>query len=525
MMEKISREPLSTSASFSTSSSPPLSASFSPSKPHSLRRRLLAFLVLAITFFAVLQGAGAYRAAVRQADQLFDQHLLQTAHAMRPGGPPPQWNEEPGSNLPEFEIQIWGPDGVQLFRSPRSGLPQSAVLGFSDVTVRGTSYRVYTVQTPAQTVQIAQDVSARNAQARAMALRAVLPVALMAPLLMFVIWWVINASLAPLERTRRQVARRAADDLSPLSEEGLPDEVRPLVHELNLLFDRAQAAFEAQRSFVADAAHELRSPLTALKLQASALRKSMRRAGQTSEISEAGDRAGSNPAAQPFDDAALSRLEQGVARATHLVEQLMTLARAEAGALPAAGVGSPAADLHDVIRRAVADVLPLAQARGIDVGLVDKQAEAPTDAPADTDPASFRTPTPAPTYTPSPAPVRVAGELEALRTLLRNLLDNAVKFTPAPGRVDVMLEVVGNNALLAVEDSGPGVAEIDRERMFGRFVRAADGEGAPTGSGLGLAIVRAIAAQHGGSVALSASSRLGGLRVECTLPLARPGVE
>ena len=238
------------SSQSSAASASPMTAP--PARFHSLRRRLLAFLLLAIAFFAVLQGAGAYRAAVRQADQLFDQHLQQMAHAMRPGGPPPQWGGGPEEDWPDFEIQIWGPDGVQLFRSPRSGLPQSAVLGFSDVTVRGTSYRVYTVQTPLQTVQIAQDMSARNARARTLALRAVLPVALMAPLLMFVVWWVINLSLAPLERTRRQVARRAADDLSPLPEDGLPDEVRPLVQELNLLFGRAQAAFEAQRALAAE---------------------------------------------------------------------------------------------------------------------------------------------------------------------------------------------------------------------------------------------------------------------------------
>lgn len=432
---------------------------------HSLRRRLLLFLLLAIGFFAVLQGLGAYRSAVRQADELFDQHLRQMAHAMRPGGPPP-WGA-PAPDDSDFEIQIWGPDGVQLFRSPRSELPQSAVLGFSDVTVQGTSYRVYTVQTPLQTVQIAQDMSARNARASVLALRAVLPVALMAPLLMIVVWWVVSASLAPLERARRQVARRGVDDFSALPVADLPSEVRPLVDELNLLFSRVQTAFEAQRNFVADAAHELRSPLTALKLQAQALRR--------------------GAASDPPRDAALARLDQGIERAIHLVEQLLALARAEAAPAAAAPLGP--VDLQQVIRLAVADALPHAQARGIDLGLSDDS---------------------------TPERVSVAGDDQALRMLLRNLLDNAIKYTPAPGRVDVTLHTGPDGARLAVEDSGPGIPPAERERVFDRFVRGPDSAASTDapGSGLGLAIVRAIAERHGARLCLDTSDRLGGLRAE-----------
>ncbi|MBN9412134.1 MAG: two-component sensor histidine kinase [Burkholderiales bacterium] len=445
----------------------------SDARPHSLRRRLLVFLLLAIAFFALLQGAGAYRGAVRQADQMFDLHLRQMAHAMRPGGPPPLLPPEDGGPEMDFEIQIWGPDGVQLFRSPRSDLPQSAVLGFSDVTVQGTSYRVYTVQTPVQTVQIAQDMSARNARARALALRAVLPVVLMAPLLMMVVWWVISASLAPIDRARRQVAGRAAGDFSPLADTDLPDEVRPLVGELNLLFTRVKAAFETQQAFVADAAHELRSPLTALKLQAQALRRS----------DVAGD-----PAAH---GAALARLDQGIARAIHLVEQLLALARAEAGGTEAAQADVV---LQDVMRLAIADVLPHAQARDIDLGVAGEGEDG------------------------SAAPVIVRGQPEALRALLRNLLDNAIKYTPESGRVDVSVSAAGGSAVLAVEDSGPGIAPAERERVPGRFVRGND-TGNAGGSGLGLAIVQAVAARHGGVLSLGTSQRLGGLRAEVRLPL------
>jgi two-component system OmpR family sensor kinase len=431
----------------------------------------LLFLLLAIGFFAVLQGLGAYRSAVRQADELFDQHLRQMAHAMRPGGPPP-WGA-PAPDDSDFEIQIWGPDGVQLFRSPRSELPQSAVLGFSDVTVQGTSYRVYTVQTPLQTVQIAQDMSARNARASVLALRAVLPVALMAPLLMIVVWWVVSASLAPLERARRQVARRGVDDFSALPVADLPSEVRPLVDELNLLFSRVQTAFEAQRNFVADAAHELRSPLTALKLQAQALERQ-----QDPEARRQG----------------AERLHQGIDRAIRLMQQLLLLARQEAA--PMEGARMRPVDLQAVARQVLTDLQPLAHARGIDLGL---QAA-------------------------SPAPV--AGDADALAILLRNLLENALKYTPAPGRVDLWVGLQDGQPLLRVEDAGPGMPPDELPHAFERFFRGAQAlaGGGGDGSGLGLAIVQAIARRHQATVALGRSERLGGLQATVRFPVAQQGV-
>jgi len=446
---------------------------------HSLKARLLWFVLAAILLGAVLQATTAYRSALQQADALFDDHLRQVARSLRGGIPLgaalPEMEDEAGFDL---YVQIWGQDGTQIFRSTRSALPPRAVLGFSDVEAHGKHYRVYTLQTALQTVQIAQDLDARTARARALAARAVLPFALLTPLLMLAVWWVIRQSLAPVERARRQLAQRAADDFSPLAGAGLPDEVRPLVDELNLLFGRVRSAFDAQKTFVADAAHELRSPLTALKLQAQALRASGRAAQETPAEREAG----------------IARLNQGIDRAIRLVEQLLVLAREEAlppGAGPAATDGVPV-DLQDVVKLAVADVLPQASLKQIDLGLVS--GEQP------------------------PSPARVQGQPEALRVLLRNLLDNAVKYTPAAGRVDVSLAIAQGRPLLAVEDSGPGIAAEDRERVFDRFYRAS-GAAAETGSGLGLAIVQVIAERHGATVQLDRSERLGGLRVSLTFPV------
>ena len=432
---------------------------------HSLRRRLLWFALAAILLTAIMQAVSAYRGALKQADDMFDYHLQQMAYSLRGGIPLTPFTERsPAEDDDDFVIQIWGANGAQLYRSAHSALPPRAVLGFSDVNVKGTNYRVYSLQSPLQTIQIAQDLSARQSRASALAARAVLPIALLAPLLMLAVWWVISSSLAPIERTRQQVASRAADDLSALPEDDLPEEVLPLVHELNALFGRVSTAFDLQKQFVADAAHELRSPLTALKLQAQALRRA--------------------PQGQPLDTelsaAAVARLNDGIDRAIRLAEQLLALARQES---PAAAAASTTLDLHELARQAITDALPLAHARRIDLGLL-------TDEPA-----------------------RFTGLSEPVLTLLRNLLDNAIKYTPEEGQVDVSLQTPpGGGALLVIEDSGPGIAPHERERVFDRFVRSADAPA--SGSGLGLAIVKAIATRIGATVRLEKSERLGGLRVE-----------
>ncbi|SDP58875.1 two-component system, OmpR family, sensor kinase [Rhodoferax sp. OV413] len=427
---------------------------------HSLRRRLLGSVMTAILVAALFQAASAYRGALQQADEMFDYHLQQMAYALR-NGAPSQLEPTESELEADYEVQIWSANGVQLFQSHHNRLPAQAVLGFSDVEQNGTRYRVYSIQTTAQTIQIAQDLSARQARARALAARAMLPMAWMAPLLMLALWWTIRHALKPLERTRQQVASRAADDLSPLAEDGLPDEVRPLVHELNLLFDRVHTAFHAQQSFVANAAHELRSPLTALKLQAQAL-----------------DRA----ADAPTRSVAVARLHQGIDRAIRLMNQLLVLARQES----ASETPPERIQLQDLVRLAVEEMLPQAQERQQDIGV------APSE------------------------PIWVQGHADALRILLRNLLDNALKYTPEHGRVDVAIALEKGAPVLSVDDSGPGIAEEDMGRVFDRFFRSASATA--SGSGLGLAIAQAIAQRHGAQLRLGSSAKLGGLRVTLEFP-------
>ena len=443
--------------------------------PASLRVRLLVFLLAAIALTAAVQGLLAYRSALVEADALFDYQMQQTAYALRAGLPPDA--RASGNALPEYQndeliVQVWTNEGLRIFESAvGAALPQKAVLGFTELQARGISYRVFSLQTRSQVIQVAQDMSARRAMARALALRSLLPLAVMAPLLALAVWWAVSRLLAPVQRVRGQLAQRRPDDLTPVSGAGLPSELQPLVHEFNALLARVQQAFDAQQHFVADAAHELRSPLAALKLQLQGLQRAPDMATR---------------------ERAVERLGSGIDRATRLVEQLLALARQEAQI--AAGAPPQPVPLAELARQAVLDATPAAQQRGIDLGL----APVPPEAEG----------------------ASVPGHAQALAILLRNLLDNAIKYTPRGGRVDVALQADDGHITLLVDDSGTGIAPAERAQVLQRFHRGAQPEGAPaSGSGLGLAIADSIARLHGARLQLADAPQLGGLRV--SLRLAR----
>ena len=429
--------------------------------PHSLRRRLQWLLLAAISLTALAQVMIVYQTARIEADEIFDYHMEQMAMSLRPGLRTDGSGGFAHDEQFDFVVQVWTDDGLRVFQSTERGfLPQRARLGFSDVLVHGATYRVYTMRSGPQTIQVAHDLSARRGMAQTLALRTAWPIALVAPLLMLLVWWVVSASLAPVARVRRQVGVRQAEDLTELSEVGLPVEIRPLVHELNLLFGRVRTAFEAQKNFVADAAHELRSPLAALRLQIQGL-------GRASD--------------DATRDLAVTRLVAGIDRATRLVEQLLVLARQQATA--GSGAETERVVLVDIVRAGLVEAAGSAQGRSIDLGLAEADESA------------------------------VAGHADALRILVRNLLDNALKYTPAGGRVEVAVRrAAGGPVVLVVEDSGPGIPQEDRERVIDRFYRVAGTE--TSGSGLGLAIVHSVVQRHGATLTLGESSALGGLRVE-----------
>ena len=429
---------------------------------NSIRVRLLLALLAALVLSAAVMGALTYRNVLAETEALFDYQLRQMALSLRDQGEiaTAQAGALADEDL-DFVVQIWTVDGRSIYASrAHSALPARALLGLADVTVQGQTWRTFSVATRERVIQVAQPRQIRQRLAADAALRSVLPLLLLAPLMVLAIWWLAALTLAPLRRVAAQVRERDEQSLNALPTTGLPDEVAPLVSALNALLQRLGRSLDTQRAFVSEAAHELRSPLTALKLQL----RLLTRAGDEASRTEA-----------------ITSLSAGIDRAARLVEQLLALARSEPGA-PATPMQP--LDVSDVVRQAVADSVPFAQSRGTEFELF------------------------------ADALVTISGDRAALAMLARNLADNAVRYSPPGARVELRVGIVDGVPTLQVDDAGPGIPPAERERVFDRFYRRSvhDELSDEQGTGLGLAIVRSVAARHGADVALG-DSLLGGLRV------------
>jgi two-component system OmpR family sensor kinase/two-component system sensor histidine kinase QseC len=433
-----------------------------------LRVRLLLSLIAVLLLAALAMGLSVYWNVLRQTESLFDYQLRQMALSLRDQGEiAPEDARALTDGQLDYVIQIWRVDGHEVYATQlRTEPPARVVLGFADIPAGGIVWRTFGVEARDRIIQVAQPQNVRHDRAVQAAFGSVAPLLAVAPALALVIGWLVSRSLAPLQRLAAEVRSRDSSSLQALPEGDLPDEVLPLVQSLNALLDRLGTALAAQRHFVGDAAHELRSPLTALKLQVQVLRRA--------------------PDEATRDEAARA-LNAGVDRATRLVEQLLALARSEAGPPREAS----AAPLAELVRQAMADVAPLADTRGTTLELdVADGAEA----------------------------VTVSGDGD-VSVLARNLIDNAVRYSPQGGRVSVWVGVDAQRPgapVLQVDDDGPGIPVDDREIVFDRFVRRDSAEG-QTGSGLGLAIVRQVALRQGAEVALD-DAPAGGLRVRVTWP-------
>ena len=431
----------------------------------SIRRSLLIALISSFVLAMAVGGYATYVQARAEANEMFDYHLRQLALSLRDQTFRSALLPElrPGEEAFDFVIQVWDDEGVRLYLShPHSALPDQARLGFATIQSREGAWRVFAVQQRGQTIQVSQPLSVRDKLAATAALRTLLPFLILMPAFTLLMWIIVGRGLHPLARVTHAVSSRSASSLAPIPEQPVPEEVQPLVHALNDLLLRLQQAFAGQRAFIADAAHELRTPLTALKLQV----QLTERARTEQERAEA-----------------LADLHIGLQRASHVVQQLLTLARQEPGAQvkPFAVVR-----LDELARQVVADMLALAESRYIDLGVVQCDANA-----------------------------GIEGDADALRTLLSNLVDNAVRYTPEHGKVDVDVVAGNGNVCLQVSDSGPGIPAEERSRVFDRFYRSANAT--LPGSGLGLAIVRTVADRHDARVELTDAPQ-GGLRARVVFP-------
>lgn len=436
----------------------------------SIRRQLLVFLLLGVMSAGIVGSVMTYRAVLSESDEIMDYHLRQVALSLggqRFGGGLPPLDAGEGERF-DLVVQVWDETGGRLYLShPHSDLPGFAQFGFASLKTDEGRWRTFSIRMGGQIIQVAQPMAVRERLAAGMALRVAIPYMLMTPVLGVFVWMVIGRGLGPLALVTSAVSRRNPDGLATLRLPAMPDELQPLVTALNDLMLRLREALDAQRAFTADAAHELRTPLAALQLQVQLIERSRNE--------------------QERHDA-IARLKEGLRRATHMVEQLLTLARQEGEAPDAEFV---LLDLRALAGRVMAELAPLADAKAIDFGLEGEDA---------------------------PTPIK--GEITALHILLTNLIGNALRYTPERGRVDVRVaaakRATGPVVSLEVIDNGPGIPPSERQRVFDRFYRGESAVGG--GSGLGLAIVQRIARRHAAIVELLDAPGGSGLRARVEFP-------
>ncbi|MDB5785111.1 ATP-binding protein [Caballeronia mineralivorans] len=414
----------------------------------SLRNQLVLALCVLVSIIGVVQGVSSYQLSKAGMSALLDLRLEQVAGRMRGGFADSLPAIPARGSQPERDIVItvWRDDQATPYRStePSLALPREAPAGFVTTAVGGDEWRIYTLREPSMVIQVAQRSAVRHELAQDRAVNTLWPMIVLVPLVWIAVLLVVRGSLRKLNRLGAQVQGIDVSHFQQLSTSGVPIEIRPFIDSINLMIDRLAQSIESERKFISDAAHELRTPLTALQLQADNLQ----------------------PHIAPGNQERFCELRSGITRSGGLIAQLLRLARADA-ALQADTLTR--VDVPAVVVDAVAEVLPIAMKRGIDIG-ADEMASAFVRAVE--------------------ADVSIA---------VRNLVSNAIRYTPDGGKVDLSVQIRDDRVWIDVTDTGPGIAEELLPRVFDRFFRA---NTQIEGSGLGLSIVKAIASKYGGAASL-----------------------
>jgi len=435
----------------------------------SLRRRLLGLLLGGVAAAWLATMVFSYIDAHHEVDELFDAQLAQAAQTLLAlaGHDEGDDIEDLGDVAHKYQrrlrFQIWRGDGKLLMRSKNA--PETALTatdGFSETRGEDGHWRHFSQWSDERTlqVQVSENHHIRDDLIGHIAWRLLFPALFGLPLIGLWVWLATRHGLASLDGIARQIASRAPQQLQPLTPASAPEEIRTMLEALNGLFQRVEAALEGERQFTADAAHELRTPLAALQAQ---LQVALR-------ARDDAERARS-----------LGHLQSGLTRASHLVDQMLQLARLD----PESGLPNPQpVDLGTLAESVCADLGPL---------ILDKNLDFALDA------------------TPG---CTVSGQAEWLRVLIRNLVDNAIRYTPPGGQVRVAIERAAGQIRFSVSDSGPGIPAGERDSVLRRFHRL--DQGTQPGSGLGLAIVARIAELHGADLELSTAETLRGLQATVT---------
>jgi two-component system, OmpR family, sensor histidine kinase QseC len=443
--------------------------------PRSLQLRLLALVLGTVLLLWGTAAVLTWRDASHELDELLDSHLAQAAALLVVQQADIEGDEVADAPIlhryaPKVAFQVFHEGRLALRSSNAPAWPVRSTggppdSGFRTVSVDGVAWRVFAAHGAARDVRVyvGEQVDSRSAILRA-ALRGTLgPMLLALPLLALGAWWAVARGLAPLRALGRTLASRRADDLRPLGAADAPTEMLPMLAALNGLFARIATLLESERRFTADAAHELRTPIAAIRAQAQVA------------LAEADD---------ALRRDALRHTIDGCDRATRLVEQLLTLARIEAERAPA----GQRFDLAALAQAVVAEIAPRALAKQQKVEFEGAPGSA------------------------------VEGDETLLRVLVRNLVDNAVRYSPARSRIEVRVAPDADEVVFEVADSGLGLDDAELRRLGERFFRVAGND--ESGSGLGWSIVRRIAAAHDADLRVARSAALGGLEVRVALPSA-----
>lgn len=439
----------------------------------SIQLKLSFTLSLAILVVAIVAGVFSFLSAFDEAHELQDDVLRQVAQLMDrqrllPAVPTSDIRLKDVDEESRVIVQRLGevsPSAVGVDAGGVLPLPATLADGWHTLEVGGETFRVLVkTTTSGERVAVAQESGFRNEIARDGALRTVMPFLILVPVLLLIVADLVRKMFQPIAALSKEIDQRAEQELHPIEDCHLPVEVRPFAVAINRLLARVGQSMESQRRFVADAAHELRSPLTAMSLQAERL-------AEAEMSSVARER--------------LTVLRQGIERGRSLLDQLLTLAKAQSATdLPKSPVS-----VQSIYRRVLEDLMPLAEAKHIDIGV-----EGTLDAEV------------------------WASELDMI-AVVKNLVDNAIRYTPEGGRVDLSVGVSEGKVVLRIQDSGPGIPLAERDRVFDPFYRTLGSE--QIGSGLGLSIVQTIANRIGAEIRLDFSDqeKQTGLNVAVIAPM------
>ncbi len=448
----------------------------------SLQARLVAMVAALVLLVWVATAVLTWFDARHELDELLDSHLAQAAALLvvqqaREIEDDDRSLDAPALHryAPKVAFQVFH-EGRLVMRSANAAaepmIPPAEKFrsGFRTVHIAGTAWRVFAAHGAKRDVQVyvGEQIDSRASILWAILRSTVWPALAALPLLALAIWWAVHRGMAPLRKLGRTLAERSPQSLHAVSLDRAPSEMQPMLDSLNGLLARIQTLIESERRFTADAAHELRTPIAAIRAQA--------------QVAMA-----ESDAAQRRH--ALQSTLEGCDRATRLVEQLLTLSRLEAGTVPAMSE----VDLVALARQVIAEIAPAAVARQQKLELaVEVGSRA----------------------------IAATGDATLLSVLIRNLVDNARRYSPPGARIVVTLSEADNASRLCVEDSGPGMAPADQQRLGERFFRVLGGD--EDGSGLGWSIVRRIAEAHAARLDVDRSPALAGLRVRLTLPRRAP---